>query len=229
MNCFECNNIAEIKKYKIYLYTDISLENIQLLNAEVLDCSACREESLLLKAPLKIHKAIGLAVVLQPARLSGADIRFLRRNLGYSLKDWAKRLGIPEGTYTKYETSRNLTNQTDMFIRTHYLNALNQKYPSSFPFDEYVAKALSLNVSNQKDFVIAVDDQSHESGEKYLPFNSPLLAKPETSPVEAKTLTPTILAVTIIKSGHKARASALNRKYHPGDTLYVCNSLASAA
>lgn len=210
MNCFECNQSAEIKKYKAYLYEGISLDNVHLFNIEAMYCADCGEETLILPRPVKLHLAIGLAVVLQPARLSGADARFLRRNAGFSLKDWAKRIGIADATYSKLENShRSVSSQNDRLIRVNYLNALKQKYNEGFHLAKYLDEVLSLNTEKAKDFAIAVNAENFDAEAKYLSYDSPLLSKPATSFVSARTLPFKPLAIVkIVSSGHSRAMSA---------------------
>ncbi len=209
MNCFECNQSAEIKKYKAYLYEGISLDNVHLFNVEVMHCAGCKSETLLLPKPAKLHLAIGIAVVLQPARLLGEDAKFLRRNAGFSLKDWAKRIGIAGATYSKLENShRPVSVQNDRLIRVNYLNALKQKHGEEFHLAKYLEVALSVNTEKAKDFAIAVNAEKTEAEVRYLPYNSPLLAEPTTSFVEAKTLPFEPLATVKIVRGHSIVMSA---------------------
>lgn len=221
MNCFECNQSAEIKKYKAYLYEGISLENVHLFNVDVMHCADCKSEMLILPRPAKLHLAIGIAVVLQPARLSGEDAKFLRRNAGFSLKDWVKRIGIAEATYSKLENShRPVSVPNDRLIRVNYLNALKQKHGEAFHLAKYLETALSVNTEKSKDFAIAVNAENPESEARYLPYNSPLLTKPETFVVEAKTLPFEPLATVRIVRGHSPTMSAFNQELAPCEKNY---------
>lgn len=231
MNCFECNRSAEIKKYKAYLYEGISLDNVHLFNVEVMHCADCKSETLILPRPAKLHLAIGVAVVLQPARLSGADAKFLRRNAGFSLKDWAKRIGIADATYSKLENShRPVSPQNDRLIRVNYLNALKQKHGEEFHLAKYLEIALSVNTENTKDFAIAVNAEKPEADAKYLPYNSPLLAKPEVSVVEAKTLPIEPLAKVRIACGYSLMIPAFNQELAlPEENYNVSDNFTFAA
>jgi transcriptional regulator with XRE-family HTH domain len=211
MKCFECDETTEIKKYKVYLYEGISLNDVHLFNVEVVRCSSCGAESPLIPQVLKIHAAIGLAVVRQPARLNGNDIRFLRKNAGFSLKDWANRIGIAEATYSKRENSHHgVSVQLDRLIRTNYLNAMKQKYSENFELAKHLETALSVNIDKEKDFAIVVNAENPEKPAEYLSFNSPRLKEPKTSYVEAGTMRfePLSIAKLIVARPEKTRTSS---------------------
>ncbi|MGI8653869.1 MAG: helix-turn-helix domain-containing protein [Pyrinomonadaceae bacterium] len=209
MNCFGCNQIAEIKKHRAYRYGGVSVENLYILNAEVLSCSECVEESLILPQVAKLHAAIGIAIALQPARLSGGDIKFLRRSAGFSLREWSERIGVAEATYSKWENAhRSISPQADRLARLHFLNAIKQKDPENIRVADYMATILSVDIGEHRNFAIAVDAENMEAEARYLPLDSPLLASPEVSFVEAQTLGAELMATVVIRGERSSESLA---------------------
>jgi DNA-binding transcriptional regulator YiaG len=51
-----------------------------------------------------LHAAIASALVRKPAPLAPAEIRFLRKRLGYSQADFAKRMGVASESVSRWET-----------------------------------------------------------------------------------------------------------------------------
>jgi len=189
MKCFECDKATTIKKYKAYNYRGVSLDNIVLLNVGVEVCDACDSETPLLKNIRKIHDAIGIAIALQRAVLSGASMRFLRRSAGYKVEEWAQLLNVAEGTYSKWENGhRAITALADKLTRINYINVLKQRDPENIRLARYLDKVLNLTIVKRREFVIAIDGDEPEKEAKYLPDDSPILAKSSKSLVEAKTL-----------------------------------------
>lgn len=231
MNCFECDKTIEIKKYRAFQYEGVGLGNVFLLNTEVEVCSGCGIETAVLRNPAKIHNAIGVAIALQESRLSGDDVRYLRRSAGYSVGDWAKRLNVVVGTYSKWENShRRITPQADKLARINYINALKQKDPENVRVARYLDVVLNLNAESSEDFIIAVNAEKPETDAKYLPETSPLLVKPEISVVEARTLPVEPLANVIIMSGHLPAISAFESELNPnGEISNVRDAFALAA
>lgn len=53
-----------------------------------------------------LQAAAALARAMEPAKLSGKDIRFLRRTLGWPAKQLARVLGVRDETVSRWETGR---------------------------------------------------------------------------------------------------------------------------
>lgn len=187
------------------MYNGVGLDNICLLNQEVEACSACGSETPILRGIGKLHNAIGVAVALQKVHLSGADIRFLRRSAGFSVGDWAKRLNVAEGTYSKWENGhRSITAQADKLARINYINVLKQKDPDNVWLAHYLNAVLDLQIERRTNFIIGIDAEKPEAEAKYLPDTSPLFAAPEMSVIEAQTLASEPLAKVIIVRGYSS-------------------------
>lgn len=230
MNCFECDKAVIIKEYRIFKYSNVGLDNLCLLNVEIEVCSTCRTETPLLRNVAKLHNAIGIALALQRVQLSGVDMRYLRRSSGFSVGDWAKRLNVAEGTYSKWENGhRSITAQADKLARINFLNAIKQKDTKNVHIGRYLETVLGMNAEPPREFVIAVDAKNPDAEARYLPHDTPLLIQPETSFVSAKTLPPEPLATVVILSGHSAVMSATKGVLVSGETLNVSNAFALAA
>lgn len=229
MNCFECDETTEIKKFKSYMYDGVGLDNIVLLNAEVEVCAACDTETLLLRNIGKIHNAIGVGIVLHNSQLSGAEVRYLRRNAGFKVGEWAQLLKVAEGTYTKWETDyRTITPQADILARINFLNALKQKDPQNVRLAAHLDAVLRMNIEKGQKLLIAIDAQSPETPARYLPSDDALFAKPETSYVQARTIKsePLTAAVLIDERSNKTLVSQFKIT---GEKLDVSHELATSA
>lgn len=212
--CFECDETCEIKKYRAFTYTGVNLNNVVLLNLEVEVCKGCDTKTPLLRNVKKLHNAIGVAIALQKVHLSGADIRFLRRSAGFSIGEWAKRLEIAEGTYTKWENGyRPVTPQADKLARISFINALKQKDPENVRLAKHLDAVLTLHIERRKEFVVAIDAENPEAPAKYLPHDSTLFAEPTTSFVEARTLPfEPMVTVKIVRGHSSAMTATLNQE-----------------
>ena len=68
-----------------------------------------------------LHRAIGLYLVDNKPRLSGAEIRFLRKELDLSQKNLAYLLGVSEVTLRGWERNRTrITRPAERLLRTLY-------------------------------------------------------------------------------------------------------------
>jgi DNA-binding transcriptional regulator YiaG len=107
----------------------------------------------------KLHRAIGLVVVRKPARLTGAEVRFLRKLLGYSGADFARHIGVDPTVVSKWENDQQpIGEQSDRLLRMMVAHGR--------PLEEYPLDKLA-----------EIDPKSHEpayvdlrvSGREWLP------------------------------------------------------------
>jgi DNA-binding transcriptional regulator YiaG len=231
MNCFECDKAVIIKEYRAFKYNNVGLNNLCLLNVDVEVCSTCDTETPLLQNVVKLHNAIGIAVAIQRVQLSGADIRYLRRSSGFSVGDWAKRLNVAEGTYSKWENNHRLiTTQADKLARINFLNAIKQKDTKNIHIARHLETVLGMTPEPRREFIIAVDAKNPDAEPRYLPHDTPLLIQPKASFVEAKTMPPEPLATVVIVSGHPvAMPAPIEASTVSGETSNVSNAFALAA
>ncbi|MGI8668781.1 MAG: hypothetical protein ACR2J3_02920 [Aridibacter sp.] len=231
MKCFECDETCEIKKYKSFKYNGVNLDNIVLLNVEVEVCDACETKTPLLRNIKKFHNAIGVAIALQKVHLSAADIRYLRRSAGFKVSDWAKRVGVVEGHYSRVESGdRPITAQISILARVNFLNALKQKDPENVRLAGYLNALLGMKIERHKKFLIAIDANDPEKEAKYLSHDSLLFAEPATSFVKARTLPFEPLASVRIVCGYSLAMPAPNQELAlTGESYSVSNNFTFAA
>ena len=54
----------------------------------------------------ELHRVIAMAVIHKPARLSSAEVRYLRKYLGWSGQDFAEHMGVDPSTVSKWENDK---------------------------------------------------------------------------------------------------------------------------
>jgi putative zinc finger/helix-turn-helix YgiT family protein len=133
--CRTCGKAETTTSRETYLYTESGLPNVTLVGVDVRRCAACGAHEVLLPRVEDLHRVIARAVVHKPARLSGAEVRFLRKSLGWSGADFAKHLGVDPSTVSKWENDKEPIGPTsDRALR---LMAVHGK-----PVDEYALDEL---------------------------------------------------------------------------------------
>ena len=101
-----------------YRYTLSGLPNVFLVGITVDRCVTCNSDTPTIPMVGDLHRAIAEAITKKPAPLSGAEIRFLRKNIGISAKDFASVLGITPETMSRFETGAQAPgNSIDRFLR----------------------------------------------------------------------------------------------------------------
>lgn len=108
------------RKSKFFHYRGCGLKNVYLRNGFLVkDTPYGRAVSIQnLEA---LHRAIGLHLVRNKARLSAAEIRFLRKELDMSQTQLARFLGVGETTVRHWESSRGkITRPAEHMLRLLY-------------------------------------------------------------------------------------------------------------
>ncbi len=89
-----------------YQYAASGLPYVTLSGVEVRRCPECGEVEVMIPKIEELHRALALAVVAKKARLTGAEVRFLRKFLGWSGVDFAKRMGVTPESVSRWENDR---------------------------------------------------------------------------------------------------------------------------
>ena len=111
-----------------YRYKECGLDNVYLLNMEFRVCDSCGSKVPRLKRMPDLHAPIARAIAMQPCPLRGQDIRFLRKQLGYSAKEWARFLRTDASTLSRWENGQQeLGTQSDTLIRLLYFRIRDEK------------------------------------------------------------------------------------------------------
>src|SRR5579863_1998228 len=106
MKCPECG-AAEMKvTHENHVYTESGLPNVVLLGVEVRTCKACSEREIAIPRLAQLHRLIAEAVAEKAARLTGAEVRFLRKHLGWSGEDFAATMGVTPSTVSRWENEK---------------------------------------------------------------------------------------------------------------------------
>jgi len=104
-NCPHCGGPLE-KGLGNYPYTECELDDVVLMNVEVRKCTQCGDVSHSYGKPDHLLSAIARHVATKPALLSGKEIRFLRKHLGYSGVDYARHVGVTPETISRWENEK---------------------------------------------------------------------------------------------------------------------------
>jgi putative zinc finger/helix-turn-helix YgiT family protein len=126
MNCD-----AEMKCDKrTHHYTESGLDNIYLEDIDVCTCEKCGEEEIGIPCIPELHRLIGRMLVLQKQRLSGKEVRFLRKHAGMSAKRFTEIIAVDKSTLSRWENeNQTISLPNDRLIRLVYC-AIMQIPPS---------------------------------------------------------------------------------------------------
>ena len=116
--CANCGAPVTFER-RDYPYTESGLANVVLQGIEVARCDACGSEDVILPFPEKIHWAIARALVAEnPARMTGEQLRFLRKHIGFSGDQLGRHLGTDKTKISKWERGEDpIGKSTDRLVR----------------------------------------------------------------------------------------------------------------
>ncbi len=117
MNCLSCGAKMKTRRENVH-YTACGLPHVTLRDIEVSRCPQCGEEEIAIPRIEALHKTIAHALITKPSRLDAAEIRYLRKYLGWSGADSAAHMGTTRETVSRWENGQVLMGtQADRLLR----------------------------------------------------------------------------------------------------------------
>jgi putative transcriptional regulator len=105
MKCSECGaTITRVREN--YSYAASGLPHVTLVGIEVRRCKGCGEHDAVLPKIEQLHKVIALALIGKHARLTGAEVRYLRKYFGWSGAAFARHIGVTPASVFRWENAR---------------------------------------------------------------------------------------------------------------------------
>jgi len=86
-----------------YLYTLAGLPHVGLVGIVVRECSACAGIIPVIPRVGELHRVIADALVRKAAPLTGAEVRFLRKNAGFQSRKFAALIGVDPAHLSRVE------------------------------------------------------------------------------------------------------------------------------
>ncbi len=134
--CRACGEGVLESARKNHRYTESGLSNVVLQDVEVRSCPLCGDQQVVLPRVTELHRAMALAVVRTNARLSGEEVRFLRKYMGFSGTDFAARMGVDPSTVSRWENSHEpIGSLADRLVR---LMVVRDRPVDEYPIDQLV-------------------------------------------------------------------------------------------
>lgn len=102
MTCTVCGGQMKTRREN-YRYEASGLPYVTLKGVEVRRCQKCGETEVAIPAIEELHRAIAGALIRKRARLAPAEVKYLRKYLGWSGTDFAQRVGSTPETVSRWE------------------------------------------------------------------------------------------------------------------------------
>ncbi len=114
--CYSCGGYMDGRK-EDYRYVECGLNTVTLKNILVFRCKDCRAIVPQISAAHYLHRLIGFSVLMKGSLLSGAEVKFLRRLLRYSVTELAKLAGTSKSVVSRWENHSTFGKDSDRLLR----------------------------------------------------------------------------------------------------------------
>jgi putative transcriptional regulator len=119
--CPSCGNRKISFTTGHYHFLDSGLDNVHLSNVDTWTCNDCGEKIVSIPRSKELMKSICESILLKPRILSGAEIRFLRKNLSLKINEFAQLLGMDRVTVSRWENGHETPlRSADRLMRLTY-------------------------------------------------------------------------------------------------------------
>ena len=123
MECLDCGHTLTTHREN-FKYDASGLPSVTLVGVEVSRCARCGHHDVAVPHIEELHRVMACAVIRKPARLTPAEIRFLRTTLGWSGQELAAHMGAAAETVSRWEHGRTpIGAQADRLLRLIVLHA----------------------------------------------------------------------------------------------------------
>ena len=122
MECFECENPNEFKGHRIvHKYKESGLDYITLSGVEEFKCPHCGAVYLDIPKIKQLNTLIATMILKKEQVLSGAEIRYLRKQLGYSTAQFGRLISYDPKSLSRIENGHQKVTATfDRLVRMAY-------------------------------------------------------------------------------------------------------------
>ncbi len=122
MKCLNCGHTMATRRENVK-YDASGLHGVTLVGVEVNRCANCGDYQVAIPHIAELHRVMANSVVRKPTRLTPAEIRFLRKSLGWSGHDFADHMGVTIETVSRWENGKTAMGpQADRLLRLMVLH-----------------------------------------------------------------------------------------------------------
>jgi putative transcriptional regulator len=130
--CGECGEPMQ-RKARSIPYPESGLDNVVLRNVPVWECANGHQDVQIPDA-VQLHQLLAEIIVTQATPLRGREVRFLRKHLGYSARDFSALVGMNHVHLSRLENDkRQMPRKFEVLIRLFGAQALAERSNRPFP------------------------------------------------------------------------------------------------
>lgn len=126
MKCYQCNTTMEVIKDQPYTYDTCGLDNVIIFGIPQYKCHECGEVYVSVPKIKQLHQVVAVSLCCQKERLSGKELRFLRKEMRLKASEFAAVLSIDPSTLSRIENGHETPSEPlEKFIRSTYISMVN--------------------------------------------------------------------------------------------------------
>ncbi len=133
IKCHVCGSAMESRREN-HRYTECGLSNVTIVNLEVRHCTNCGERQFVFPRVAQLHQLLAVTTAKVPDALTGEQIRFLRKYLGWSRDEFAGIMGVEAETVSRWENDKaKMSKAAERLLRVHVfiMNPVEEYDPES--------------------------------------------------------------------------------------------------
>lgn len=128
MNCDVCGGTMRFLEDQRYQYAECGLDSVYLDGVDVYACDPCGESVAVIPRIEQLHDELARAIAFKPVPLTGPEVRFLRKQLRMSARQWAAVLHVDHSTLSRWENgSQALGDRSDILVRYAFFRNLEEQ------------------------------------------------------------------------------------------------------
>jgi putative zinc finger/helix-turn-helix YgiT family protein len=137
--CRQCGTEMQ-ERMETVPYEGSGLTDVSLSGVRVRRCPKCKEWEITIPRIESLHGAIARHLAERPEKLGPREIRFLRKYLGLSSTDFAKRVGVDKATVSRWERVDAPMCMNPQMERLLRVLVLSEQPIESYPLEEMGAR-----------------------------------------------------------------------------------------
>ncbi len=115
--CSHCGAEAKVVRGS-YDFTESGLKNVRLRGIEMVQCDRCGNVDPIISRMADLLRVLAQSVAFKPYRLTGDDVKYLRKHLRMTAEQFSRLLHVDRVTLSKWENNEDkIGAQSDRLIR----------------------------------------------------------------------------------------------------------------
>jgi len=166
MECSVCGTPIEVRVGD-YEFSESGLPGVVLSGIEMLTCPNCGNTDPVIPRLAVLMRSIATAVARKEYKLTGAEVRFLRKHLKMTAEKLGTLLGVDKTTVSKWENDADpVGDQSERLLRTLVLAPTDQE---AIVDRQLIIKTLSA-IGKERREAKYISDQAGELHREYQPI-----------------------------------------------------------